>query len=76
MRFSSATVPGKPVRGDNILARLDHKIELTDRVAKYIPEVAKYGDGLRIEHLVYMTSGLHDSLFLGKIIPEKQTKLS
>jgi len=39
---------------------LDHKIALTDPVAKYIPEVAKYGSGLRIEHLVYMTSGLHE----------------
>ena len=39
---------------------LGHKIALTDPVSKYIPEVAKYGDGLRIEHLVYMTSGLHE----------------
>jgi CubicO group peptidase (beta-lactamase class C family) len=39
---------------------LDHKIALTDPVAKYIPESAKYGEGLRIEHLVYMTSGLHE----------------
>lgn len=39
---------------------LDHKIALADPVAKYVPEVAKYGDGLRIEHLVYMTSGLHE----------------
>jgi CubicO group peptidase (beta-lactamase class C family) len=39
---------------------LGHKISLTDPVAKYIPETAKYGDGLRIEHLVYMTSGLHE----------------
>jgi CubicO group peptidase (beta-lactamase class C family) len=39
---------------------LDRKIALADPVAKYIPEVAKYGDGLRIEHLVYMTSGLHE----------------
>jgi CubicO group peptidase (beta-lactamase class C family) len=39
---------------------LDHKIALTDPLAKYIPESAKYGEGLRIEHLVYMTSGLHE----------------
>jgi len=39
---------------------LEHKIALTDPVSKYIPEAAKYGDGLRIEHLVYMTSGLHE----------------
>jgi len=39
---------------------LEHKISLTDPVSKYIPDAAKYGDGLRIEHLVYMTSGLHE----------------
>jgi CubicO group peptidase (beta-lactamase class C family) len=37
---------------------LDHKIALSDPVAKYLPEAAKYGNGLRIEHLLYMTSGL------------------
>jgi CubicO group peptidase (beta-lactamase class C family) len=25
---------------------LDHKIALSDPVAKYLPEVSKYGDGL------------------------------
>lgn len=39
---------------------LDRKISLSDPVAKYIPEAAKYGPGLRLEHLVYMTSGLHE----------------
>jgi CubicO group peptidase (beta-lactamase class C family) len=39
---------------------LDHKIALSDPVAKYVPEVSKYGNGLHIEHLVYMTSGLHE----------------
>jgi CubicO group peptidase (beta-lactamase class C family) len=39
---------------------LDHKIALSDPVAKYLPEVSKYGNGLRIEHLVCMTSGLHE----------------
>jgi len=39
---------------------LDHKIALSDPVAKYIPEVAKYGNKMRIEHLVYMTSGLQE----------------
>jgi CubicO group peptidase (beta-lactamase class C family) len=39
---------------------LDHKIALDDRVSQYIPETAKYGPSLRIEHLVYMTSGLHE----------------
>jgi CubicO group peptidase (beta-lactamase class C family) len=39
---------------------LDRKIALDDPVSKYIPEAAQYGDQLRIEHLVYMTSGLPD----------------
>lgn len=39
---------------------LDGKLSLEDPVAKYVPEAAKYGDGLRIKHLVYMTSGLHE----------------
>jgi CubicO group peptidase (beta-lactamase class C family) len=39
---------------------LDHKLTLTDPVSKFIPECVKYGEGLRIEHLVYMTSGLHE----------------
>ncbi|HTB12340.1 MAG TPA: hypothetical protein VK752_12240 [Bryobacteraceae bacterium] len=39
---------------------LDNKIALFDPVAKYIPTVAKHGVGLRIEHLVYMTSDLHE----------------
>jgi CubicO group peptidase (beta-lactamase class C family) len=39
---------------------LDHKLALSDPVAKYLPEVSKYGNGLLIEHLVYMTSGLHE----------------
>jgi CubicO group peptidase (beta-lactamase class C family) len=39
---------------------LDHKISLSDPLSKYIPEAQKYGPGLRLEHLVYMTSGLHE----------------
>jgi CubicO group peptidase (beta-lactamase class C family) len=39
---------------------LDHKLSLDDPVARYIPETAKYGPDLRIKHLVYMTSGLHE----------------
>ena len=37
---------------------LDHKVSLTDPVSKYVPEVAKFGPNLRVEHLLYMTSGL------------------
>src|ERR1700733_5637376 len=37
---------------------LDHKIALSDPVSRFIPAAAKFGADLRIEHLVYMTSGL------------------
>ncbi len=36
------------------------KLSLEDPVSKYIPETAKYGSNLRVKHLVYMTSGLHE----------------
>jgi len=39
---------------------LDHRLSLDDPVSRYIPETAKYGPDLRIKHLVYMTSGLHE----------------
>jgi len=39
---------------------LDHKLSLDDPVSQYVPEAAKYGPALRIKHLVYMTSGLHE----------------
>jgi CubicO group peptidase (beta-lactamase class C family) len=39
---------------------LDGKLSLEEPISKYIPETAKYGDELRIKHLVYMTSGLHE----------------
>jgi len=39
---------------------LDGKLALEDPVSKYISETAKYGSDLRIKHLVYMTSGLHE----------------
>lgn len=40
------------------LLLLDNKISLEDPVGKYIPAAAKYGSGLRIKHLVCMTSGI------------------
>jgi len=39
---------------------LGGKLSLEDPVSKYIPETAKYGNNLRIKHLVYMSSGLHE----------------
>ena len=45
---------------------LDGKLSLEDSVSKYIPETNKYGDGLRIKHLIYMTSGLHEYLTVGR----------
>jgi CubicO group peptidase (beta-lactamase class C family) len=40
------------------LLLLDHKLALTDPVARYIPETSKYGPELQVRHLIYMTSGL------------------
>jgi CubicO group peptidase (beta-lactamase class C family) len=39
---------------------LSGKLSLEDPISKYIPETAKYGSDLRVKHLVYMTSGLHE----------------
>jgi CubicO group peptidase (beta-lactamase class C family) len=39
---------------------LDRKLSLDDAVSRYIPETAKYGPALRLKHLIYMTSGLHE----------------
>jgi CubicO group peptidase (beta-lactamase class C family) len=39
---------------------LDKKLSLEDPVAKFVPAAAKYGSALRVKHLVYMTSGLHE----------------
>jgi CubicO group peptidase (beta-lactamase class C family) len=41
---------------------LDHKLSLDDPVSRYVPAAAKYGPALRVKHLVYMTSGLHEYL--------------
>ena len=38
----------------------DGKVSLTDPVGKYIPQAKRYGPGLQVRHLVYMTSGLVD----------------
>lgn len=37
---------------------LDGKLRLSDPVARWVPGAAKFGPDLRVEHLVYMTSGL------------------
>lgn len=39
---------------------LRDSLSLEDPVAKYLPEVGKYADTIRIKHLVYMTSGIHE----------------
>src|ERR1700683_3211286 len=39
---------------------LDHKIALSDPVAQYLPSVSKYGNGLRLEQLTYMSSGIDE----------------
>src|SRR5262249_7349251 len=37
---------------------LDGKLTLDTPVATFIPEARKYGDDLRIKHLIYFTSGV------------------
>jgi CubicO group peptidase (beta-lactamase class C family) len=39
---------------------LRDSISLEDEVSKYIPGVAKYNTPVRIKHLVYFTSGIHE----------------
>lgn len=39
---------------------LEGKLSLEDPVQKYVPAAAKYGSELRVKHLVYMTSGIHE----------------
>lgn len=39
---------------------LEGKLSLETPVAKYIPELSKYADTIRIKHLVYNTSGIID----------------
>lgn len=39
---------------------LDGRVSLDDPVSKYIPEAKKFGPGLLVKHLVYMTSGIPD----------------
>lgn len=58
--FHLASVSKQFTAAATALLILDRKISLSDPVARYIPETAKYGEGLRIEHLGYMTSGLHE----------------
>jgi CubicO group peptidase (beta-lactamase class C family) len=39
---------------------LDGKVSLEEPVSTYVPEAGKYGSELKIKHLVYFTSGLHE----------------
>jgi CubicO group peptidase (beta-lactamase class C family) len=57
-RFHLASVSKQFTAASIALLILDRRIKLTDLVSKYIPEMASFGPELRIEHLVYMTSGL------------------
>ncbi|RYE25853.1 MAG: class A beta-lactamase-related serine hydrolase [Sphingobacteriaceae bacterium] len=39
---------------------LKDSITLEDEVSKFVPAVAKYGRTIKIKHLVYFTSGIHE----------------
>jgi len=42
-----------------------HKIQYDDPISKYVPEIAKYADGITIRHLLTHTSGIPDVGDLG-----------
>ena len=46
---------------------LDGKVSLNTPVESYFPEVKKYGADLRIKHLIYFTSGLHEYMSIPRL---------
>ncbi|MEL7162712.1 MAG: serine hydrolase, partial [Bacteroidota bacterium] len=39
---------------------LEGKVSLEDQITKYVPKFPKYGQKIKIKHLIYMTSGIND----------------
>ena len=58
--FHIASLSKQFTAGAVALLVLDGDLALDAPVSDYLPGTAKYGRGLRIEHLLYMTSGLHE----------------
>lgn len=42
------------------LLMLEGKVSFEDPVTKYIDNLPKYGDNIKVKHLIYMTSGIND----------------
>ncbi len=58
--FSIASVSKQFTAACIALLILENKISLETPVSKYIPELEKYPDTIRIKHLIYNTSGIKD----------------
>lgn len=59
-RFHLASLSKQFTAAAIALLILDGAVSLDDPVGNYLPDAAKYGTGLTIRHLVYMTSGIRD----------------
>src|SRR5690606_22228011 len=68
--FNLASVTKQFTAACILLLEEENKLSLTDDVTKYIPELSFY-KGIKIEHLIHHTSGLHDYM---KLLDEKADK--
>jgi CubicO group peptidase (beta-lactamase class C family) len=58
--FDVASISKQFVAGTIVLLAQDGKLQLTDDVRKFIPELPSYGGTITINHLLWHTSGLRD----------------
>lgn len=58
--FSIASVSKQFTAACMALLILDNKVSLETPASQFIPELKKYGDTIRIKHLIYNTSGITD----------------
>jgi len=59
-RFDIASVSKQFTAACIALLIMDKKLDLDMPVSKFVPELAKYKDTIRIKHLIYNTSGITD----------------
>ncbi len=58
--FNIASLSKQFTAASIALLILRDSISLEDNVSKFIPEVAKYNYPIKIKHLIYFTSGIHE----------------
>jgi CubicO group peptidase (beta-lactamase class C family) len=58
--FDVASISKQFVAGSIVLLAQQGRLQLTDDVRKFIPELANYGSKITINHLLWHTSGLRD----------------